>query len=44
MGYFVDYLNPLKDFMKKPKMSNPNNLSKVNGGRADVLTSKARSV
>lgn len=40
----MDYLSPPKDFMKKLKMSNPNNLSKVNGGRADILTFKARSV
>lgn len=38
VDYFVDYLSPPKDFMKKLKMSNPNNLSKVNGGRADILS------
>lgn len=43
VNYFEDYLSPLKDFIKK-LMSNPNNLSKVNDGRADILTFKARSV
>lgn len=35
---FVADFNPLKDLMKKLKMSSPSNLSGVSGGRADMLS------